>query len=95
MKRPLAIIITTIIIIIGLSVVQVSVSNQLSTTGTELAEIEHQIDHYKKENTQLQEEVLLASSLTNIAKKAEQKGFTPTTSFVYLTTQPQLAFNKN
>lgn len=95
MKRPLTIIIITFIIIIGLSVVQVSVSNQLSTTGTELAEVEHQIDQYKKENTQLQEKVLLASSLTTIAKKAEKKGFIEPKSFVYLTTQPQLALNKN
>ena len=94
MKRPLAIIIITFIIIIGLSVVQVSVSNQLSTTGTELAEVEHQIDQYKKENTQLQEKVLLASSLTNISEKAEKKGFTEPKSFVYLTAQPQLALKQ-
>lgn len=94
MKRPVAIIIFTFVIIIGLSIVQVSVSNQLSTTGTELATIEQEIDQYKRENTQLQEKVLVASSFTNISEKAKRRGFVSSKSLVYLTTPPPLALKQ-
>lgn len=94
MKRPVAIIIVVFVIIIGLSIVQVSVANQLSTTGTELATLEQQIDQYKRENTQLQENVLVASSYTNISERAKKRGFVSSKSMVYLTTPPPLALKQ-
>ena len=75
MKRPIYLIIFIFVTIISLAVAQVSVANQLSTTGAELAALQTQVDNYKRENTILQEETLAASSFTTIAEKAESEGF--------------------
>ena len=94
MKRPVAIIIFLFFTIIGLSIVQVSVSNKLSTTGTDLAAIEQEISQYKRENIQLQEKILTASSYTQISQQAQSRGFVSSKSLVYLTTPPPLALNQ-
>jgi cell division protein FtsL len=75
MKKPILFIALIITIIVGLSIVQVSVSNSLSTTGIELAKFEEQISAYKKENEQLSEQLLTVSSFDNIASKAADMGF--------------------
>lgn len=75
MKKPILFIVLIITIIVSLSIVQVTVSNNLSTTGVELAKIEEKITQYKKENALLQEKLLIASSLDTIASKAAGMGF--------------------
>lgn len=75
MKKPILFIILIITIIISLSVVQVTVSNNLSTTGVELAKIEEKIIAYKKKNALLRQKLLAASSLDTIASKAAEMGF--------------------
>lgn len=74
--------------VISLSIVQVVVSNNLSTTGVELAKIEEQIATYRKQNTVLQEKLLMASSLTIIASKAAEMGFVEEKSRIFLQTSP-------
>jgi cell division protein FtsL len=91
MKKPVIIIAFIFTIIIGLSLVQINLSNQISTAGTELAKLEQQVAEYKRQNIVLKEQVLEASSLTNISKKAETLGFAPTKSQVYLNTPLPLA----
>lgn len=77
--------------VIFLSVVQVIVSNRLSTTGTTLAQFEEEIMFYKKENSLLRERLLMASSLTHIASTAGEIGFVKNKSQVFFTTPLPLA----
>lgn len=84
MRKPLFLIIFFIIIIITLSIVQVGASSKLSTTGIELEKLQAQINKYKKENMLLEEEVLEASALINVLKKAKELGFVQSKSQIYL-----------
>ncbi len=90
MRKPILFICFIIAIVIGLSVMQVSVSNSLSTTGIELASIEEKITKYEKENARLSEALLTASSFDTIASKAAELGFIESKSAVVLT-NPQIA----
>lgn len=91
MKKPVLFIILIITIVVSLSIIQVSVSNNLSTTGVELAKIEEKIMIYKKENAVLQEKLLLASSFDTIASKAGEMGFIEEKSRVFLPKLPLAA----
>lgn len=84
MKKPLLLIIFFIITIITLSVVKVGTSSKLSTTGIELEKLQSQISKYKKENMILEENVLEASALINVSKKAGELGFVRSKSQIYL-----------
>jgi cell division protein FtsL len=91
MKKPILFIALIIAIIVGLSIVQVTVSNSLSTTGIELAKIEDQIDAYKKENAKLSEELLTVSSFDTIASKAAAMGFVEEKKHLVLTSPLPIA----
>lgn len=91
MKKPLFLIFFIITIIIGLAVVQVVVSNKLSTAGIELENLQSKVDAYRKENINLDEKVLEASSLQNLSKKARAIGFVQAKSQIYLTNPVPLA----
>ncbi len=67
-------------IILCLAVLQVVVSNSLSTTGITLSDLQQQLNLYKRENAILQEKLLTMSSLTEIASKAATLGFVDTKS---------------
>ena len=77
MKKPALIITTLIFAILVLSIVRISVSNRISTSGIAIAGIEDQASTYKKENLVLQEQLLSISSYTEIASKAATIGFAP------------------
>lgn len=76
MKRPLVLIGFNVIVILFLSFVQVVVANSISTTGIELEKMQKEIAVLKKKNALLHEDVLVASSLTQISSKAAELGFT-------------------
>jgi cell division protein FtsL len=94
MKKPFLLIIFFIVTIIGLSVVQVAISNRLSTTGIELENLQSQMAKYKKENTLLEEKVLEASALVNVSQKAKSLGFVDVKSQIYLSNPLPLALNQ-
>ncbi len=75
MKRFRLLITFLVLIIVFLSIVQVVVSNRLSTTGPLFSKIEGETNFYKRENLLLSEQLLTASSLNSIASKAENLGF--------------------
>ncbi|MBI5044883.1 MAG: hypothetical protein HZC02_03085 [Candidatus Levybacteria bacterium] len=75
MKKPVIFIIINIMIIMGLSIVQVVVANSISTSGIELNKLQQQISELKRSNAMLHEQVLIASSFTTIASKASSMGF--------------------
>lgn len=95
MKKPFLIITFFIISMISLWVVQVVISNRLSTTGIELEKIQSEVAKYKKENTLLEEKVLEASSLINVSQKAKSLGFVESKSQIYLTSPLPLALNRS
>lgn len=75
MKRFKLLITFLVLVIVFLSIIQVVVSNRLSTTGPLFSKIEEETNFYKKENLLLSEQLLTASSFSNIALKAESLGF--------------------
>ncbi len=62
-------------IIIILSVVQISVSNMLSTGGISLSKMQEEIANYQRDNAMLREKIYTQASLTNISHKADKLGF--------------------
>ena len=82
------------ITILGLGIAQVSLSNQLSTTGVELSQVQQKVDDFKRENTILEQQVLEASSFTNISDKAEKLGFVEAKTQVSLTAPLPLALKQ-
>ncbi len=66
--------------LLGLCIVQIVVSNRLSTTGIALSKLEEKIQSYKEENAVLKEKLLITSSFTTIASSASTLGFVNTKS---------------
>ena len=79
------------LIIVLLSIVQVVVSNRLSTSGIILGKIEEEIRNYKTENSELAQELFLVTSLNNISSKADLLGFVKEKSSLILTTSDIVA----
>lgn len=94
MKRGGVILTFLIIVVISLSVVQISFSNRVATDGAQLSMLDQKIAEYKRENTLLQEQVLQASSLTNIEKNAQKLGFVDGESPIYLSAPLPLALKQ-
>lgn len=75
MRKAVLSILVLVLIVFGLSLVRIYISNQVSTSGVVLGQIDAQIDAYKMENVQLAENLYTKSSLTNIAEEASKQGF--------------------
>lgn len=61
--------------IVVLSLVQITVSNMLSTGGIELAAVQSQIQDYQKDNAILKEQIYSIASLTHVATQADKLGY--------------------
>ena len=94
MKKPVYLILFLFIVIIALSLVQVGLSNRISTAGAQLTQLEKSLMTYQKENIVLQEQFLEASSFTNLSKKAKKLGFVEAKSQIYLNTPLPLALKQ-
>lgn len=75
MKRAYLLLSSLILVVVTLSLVQISVSNSLTTGGIELSQIQTQIDSYQKQNAILKEKIYSVASLTHIAQEAQKKGY--------------------
>lgn len=92
MKKPYIIITFLLGLVVVLSLGEVFMSNMLSTSGIFVSHAEREITFYKTQNVILSEELLAASSLTNIAQKASKSGFiNDNTLMVFGTTRPLAA----
>jgi cell division protein FtsL len=91
MKKANILIIFLLGLIISLSIGKAVLQNTLSTSGIYVGRIEQEINSYKTENTILSEELLTASSLTNIMEKAQQSGFTTDNTLMTLNASRPLA----
>ncbi len=91
MKKPALIITSLIFVILVLSIVRISVSNRISTSGIDIANIEDKVSSFKKENLILQEKVLALGSYTEIASKAATLGFVPSKANLVISTATTVA----
>lgn len=95
MNKPKSFIIFIIAIVVVLSVIQVVVSNSLSTTGIELAKIQKEQEAYDKKNSLLREKLLLASSYTQISSRAGTLGFVEEKSRYFVSAPLPIASNND
>lgn len=63
------------LIILILSVIQLLVSNKLSTDGLMLTNLEQEIDSYRQKSMLLSEEITKSMALTQLSSKAAELGF--------------------
>lgn len=91
MKKPFLFLVFLFFTIIGLSLMQVVVSNSYSTTGIFLEQIDKEVTIYKEENAKIKEKLLISSSYTQISSQASILGFVESKSEVYLNTPLPLA----
>ena len=91
MKKTAVFVTIILLIVIVLSIAQVSVANMISTKGIELSKMQQTIKEYKRKNALMKEKILLQSSFTEIASKAGELGFVPSKANMYLSTNPPLA----
>lgn len=91
MKKPYIIITLLLILTITLSLGKAFMSNMLSTSGIFVSRAEQKINSYKTQSVILSEELLAASSLTNIAQKANKSGFISDNTLMVLGASSPLA----
>lgn len=84
------------VVIATLLMVQISVSNMLSTGGIKLSDIQDQIQGLQRQNAILKEKILSVSSLTYISEQAGKEGFIQdkTQAVVVTNDQPPIAYNQ-
>ena len=91
MKKPIVFIFVLTFSILFLSILQVVVSNRMSTAGVSLAVLEDEIKNYRIQNALLSEKLLTIASYTHIAFTADKEGFISAKSEVILTASLPLA----
>ncbi len=91
MKKPYIAIIFLLGLVIALSITRAILQNTLSTSGIFVSKVEQEVNFYKTQNAVLSEELLAASSLTNVAQKAQESGFTSENTLMVLKTSNSLA----
>lgn len=91
MRGPLFVIGGLCSIILVLSIVQVMMVNDISTSGVQLSHMQGQIKEYKLQNEVLKEQYLELSSFTTIEEKAKKIGFVEAKTQVNLTSPMPLA----
>ena len=91
MKKTAYLVGLLVMVIVMLSVIQVTLTNQISTHGIVLTKVEEDLNKYKKENALLKEEILEKSSFTKLNEQAKSLGFASSKSEVYLSTPLPMA----
>lgn len=81
----------TVVLLVVSCLVQISVSNSLTTEGIALSKIQDQIDATKKDNMLLAERVYTDSSYTHIASQAARVGFVEANSSIFISQPGPLA----
>lgn len=82
-----------IMLIAGLSGIQIYFANRTINMGTSLAALEEQTEKLQLENQALEMKLAEAMSLGQIKSKAELMGFSPTTKVLNLPGEEKLALN--
>lgn len=91
MKKPVLLLTSLLTIVIVLAVVQVIISNSLSTRGVGLDSLDQELTFYKKENILLKEKLLKISSLSYVASSAAKIGFIEEKSRIFVSSSLPIA----
>ena len=91
MKKCYILVIFLLGLIVVLSIGKAVLYNTFSTSGIYLSEAQREISVYKTQNAILSEELLATSSLTSIAEKAKEAGFTNENKMMVIKTSGPLA----
>ncbi len=94
MKKPALIITSLLLVIFTLSVVKIFVSNRIATSGVVLGKTQENLLRYGLENATLSEKLYALSSLTNIASKAYDLGYTDSKTDFVLNSQVSVAIKQ-
>ena len=94
MKKQILLLAGLVLIVFGLSIVRIYISNQVATSGVILGQIQQQIDTYKMENIILAENLYTKSSLTTIAVEAQKQGFVEQNTDFVLNGQVPVAYKQ-
>lgn len=81
------------VIVLGLLVFQVIVSNRLATSGLKITVLENEISELNKANSLYSEKIASASALTTIRVRARELGFVKTITPVYFSQDEPVAFD--
>lgn len=84
----------TVVLLVVSTLMQISVSNGLTTEGIKLSNIQDQIDATKKENMLLAERVYTDSSYSHIASQAARIGFVEAKSSIFISDPGPLALKQ-
>lgn len=94
MKKPALITSFLVVVILILSVIQIIVSNSLSTSGIQLSRLQAEIQNYNRQNYTLQEKLLTRSSYSNIASEAATVGFVSSKTVVTISNSLPIAIKR-
>jgi Na+-transporting NADH:ubiquinone oxidoreductase subunit NqrC len=94
MKKQVLLIGILVLIVFGLSLVRIYISNQVATSGVMLSQIQQQVDAYKMQNMLLAENLYTKSSLTNIAQEASNEGYVEQKTDFVLNGQAPVAYKQ-
>jgi hypothetical protein len=94
MKKAVLSIAVLVLIVFGLSIVRIFISNQVATSGVVLGQIQQQVESYKMENIILAENLYTKTSLTTISEQAEKQGFTAQKTDYVLSGQLPVAYKQ-
>jgi len=91
MKKPYFIITFLLGLTIALVMGRAILQNTLSVSGVLVNKIDQEISYYKTQNAILSEQLLTASSLASIEKKAKKAGFVSGKTAMVIKTSSSLA----
>ncbi len=89
MKKGYALLSLLGVAVVVLSLVEISVSNMLSTGGIQLSKVQAQIAIYQRQNALLEEKIYTLSSLTHVAEEAQKLGYVPASKSTLVIANPQ------
>lgn len=81
------------VIIFALLLVQVIVSNTLSTTGEVISKVDREISDLKDQNNDMREKIASYSALTTIESKAKELGLSKRIAPQYISPELPVALN--
>lgn len=94
MKKSILILSCFVFVVIAQIFLQITLSSQMASAGTELILLQSKVETLKKQNLIIQQKVLQSSSLDAISQKAKKLGYIEDNAPVYLTAPIPLALNQ-
>jgi len=91
-KKPKLIVLITCIVV-GLSLVQLTISHKLATLGGRMSQLEEKQEYLVKENKKMNEEINQMGSLSLVSLKAQKMGLVKAKKVLHLTPQIPVALD--